>query len=52
MTPELHGADLSGVDLHGVKNLTCDQLTDAINWEMTKRASELKCGGRLLSSTQ
>ncbi len=48
---DLYNADLNGVDLHGVKNLTCEQLTDAINWEMTKRSSELKCGGRLLVST-
>ena len=40
----LGGADLYGVDLLGAKNLTCEQLAEAGNWEKAYRDPELACG--------
>lgn len=37
-------ADLEGADLRGAKNLTCEQLEKAKNWESTLRDPSLACG--------
>ncbi len=41
---ETFWTDLDGANLHGVRNLTCDQLTRARNWEKCFRDLDLECG--------
>jgi uncharacterized protein YjbI with pentapeptide repeats len=40
----LTGADLSHADLRGAKELTCEQLTSAQNWQSAYRDEALACG--------
>lgn len=40
----LEGADLENADLRGVRELTCDQLMTANNWQLAYRDESLACG--------
>ncbi len=40
----LSKADFEGADLHSARNLTCEQLTSARNWELAYRDEEIACG--------
>jgi len=40
----LAGADLKNADLRGVRELTCDQLMAASNWQLAYRDESLACG--------
>ena len=41
----LKGANLDGTDLRGARNLECDQLKFAANWQGAFRNEQLACGG-------
>jgi hypothetical protein len=40
-------ATLTEANLQGAKNLTCEQLTQARNWQTTYRDTSLKCGAEI-----
>ena len=46
---DLTGADLSGASLGLAENLTCEQLTEARNWQSARRDAGLACGAPLLT---